>query len=175
MPGTTATRYDAEFKIETVRKFFTEWNGRFLHKFAKHVDVNRSVLYGWIEKYGPTCAGVEKKWDSSTHLRENQKLKILVETKDLPPAELCAYLRKNGLYRETLLQWRQETRDHVKKRRQKNNPISSEQVKTADLMRRVSQLEKELKTKDKRLKEAEALLDLKKKVQTLLGDDEGKK
>lgn len=175
MPVSTATRYDSEFKMEMVRKFIIDWNGKSLHKFVKEVNCcHRSVFYLWLEKYGPICAGIERRTDR-TNLRETQKLKILVETKDLSQAELGAYLRKNGLYRETLLQWRQETKDHVKKRRQKNNPLTSDQTKISDLMRRVSALEKEVKTKDKRLKEAEALLDLKKKVQTLLQDKEEEK
>ncbi len=175
MPGTPSTRYSVEFKKGKVLKYLTEHNARQIRKFVKQEDLNKSMFCRWLKKYGALCAGLEKKYERVQDLCDSEKLKILVETKDLDPVSLGVFCRKYGLYRETLLQWREEVKQQVKRKRQKNKPLDSEQTKISDLMAKIQQLEKELSKKDKRLQEVEALLDLKKKVQALLEAQEAKK
>lgn len=76
--------------------------------------------------------------------------------------DLGRYLRRNGLYFANLMEWKEEILGESRK--SKNN---LREPNEATLLRRVRELEKELKLKDKALQEATALLELKKKAQEL--------
>lgn len=93
-----------------------------------------------------------------------QKLKVLLETQHLGDDELGAYLRNLGLFYSTLVQWRTEVLDDVKK----NKPVDEKKKKEAQYLRKIRELEAELKMKDRALKEATAIINLKKKAELIL-------
>ena len=93
----------------------------------------------------------------------------VIETAPLSESELSEYCRSKGLYPEQIKRWRaacvqgaealgeQQRRQHQASRQEK---------------KRIKQLERELKRKEKALAEAAALLVLRKKLEALWGEGE---
>jgi hypothetical protein len=92
----------------------------------------------------------------------DEKLALVLEASRLGDEELGEFLRRNGLHEADLSRWRGEALSGLGNRRQAN-PRGTE-------VKRIRELEKELRRKDKALAEAAALLVLQKKVQAIWGD-----
>lgn len=88
-----------------------------------------------------------------------ERLRAVVESSRLTEAELGAFLRREGLHEATLRQWRASALEGLGPQR-----VSRPEQK------RLQELEKELRRKDKALAEAAALLVLQKKVRAIWGD-----
>jgi len=87
-----------------------------------------------------------------------QKVRVLADACPLDGEELTAYLEREGVQRAEYEQWR----------------LAIDEGGAASTLttKRIRQLERELARKEKALAEAAALLILKKKVDTLYGEDE---
>ena len=87
-----------------------------------------------------------------------QKARVLADAGELDGEELTTYLEREGVQRAEYEQWR----------------LALDEGGAASTLtsRRIRQLERELARKEKALAEAAALLILKKKVDTLYGEDE---
>jgi transposase-like protein len=94
-----------------------------------------------------------------------QRLRAVMETASMTDAELGAYLRQEGLHEEQLSRWREAALQAV------SGKPASRRKRTAEA-RRMRQMERELRRKDKALAEAAALLVLQKKVRELWGDED---
>jgi transposase len=93
-----------------------------------------------------------------------QKLRLVLEASRLSDDELGAFLRREGIHEADLAEWRDAMLSGLK-------PPPSKHTRSQEV-RRVRELEKELRRKDKALAEAAALLVLQKKVQALWGDED---
>ena len=91
-----------------------------------------------------------------------ERFRAVFETENLEGEELGAYLREHGLHAATLEQWRQDALAGLGSPT-KRQPKSS---------RRIRELERELRRKEKALAETAALLVLQKKLRHLLEEDE---
>ena len=91
----------------------------------------------------------------------DERLRVVVDSSKLTDDELGAFLRREGLHEATLRQWRAAALEGL-----------GPQRATRSEQRRVQELEKQLRRKDKALAEAAALLVLQKKVQALWGDED---
>ena len=98
------------------------------------------------------------------NLRPEEKLKIVNEAASLSNEQLGAFIRSKGIHETHLEQWRMQMLGGLGKTEKK--PKNSKETK------RIRELEKELKRKDKALAETAALLVLKKKVQEIWGDED---
>jgi transposase-like protein len=90
-----------------------------------------------------------------------EKLDAVLEATRLGEAELGEFLRTRGLHREHIEQWRRAAEGGLARPGQASPEA-----------RRVRELEKELRRKEKALAEAAALLVLKKKVEAIWGDED---
>ncbi len=90
-----------------------------------------------------------------------------MEAASLDDEQLGAFLRKKGLHKTHLEQWRLQMLDGL----QNGFSQKSAKQKKADA-KRIRTLEKEINRKDKALAETAALLVLKKKVQEIWGDED---
>lgn len=98
----------------------------------------------------------------------HQKLDILQAAQELQGPELGAFLREKGLHSTDLESWRTEILSALG-----NKPTNrAHSTRYAD-KKRIRELEKELRRKEKALAEAAALLILQKKVQALWADEDG--
>ena len=95
------------------------------------------------------------------------KRKIVTLVAGLPTGEIGALLRREGLFSSNLTQWRQQlaaldANTPEPKRGPKPNPLLGEKLK-------VERLERELARSQRRLAQAEAIIDAQKKLCALLG------
>ena len=97
------------------------------------------------------------------------KLAVVVETAGLSEVELSEYCRGKGLYPEQVKAWREAC---VSGADQEANRRQGEQTQARQNKKRIKELERELRRKDKALAETAALLALRKKLNALWGDDE---
>lgn len=93
-----------------------------------------------------------------------EKLAIVLESSSLSEGELGVYLRGKGIHSAVLEEWRRQALAGIRGTEQ------ASRLQTES--RRVRELERELRRKEKALAEAAALLVLKKKVQTIWGDED---
>jgi transposase len=91
-----------------------------------------------------------------------EKLRAVVDTLGLEGEALGEYLRRHGLHREQLEQWRGAAKAALER------PASKQRAKGE--AKRIKELERELRHKEKALAETAALLVLRKKVNALWGD-----
>lgn len=133
--------------------------GNKVNEIAKQYGVARSSLFKWVKAYGADAFGVQKTRGRPKDWVFASKLKAVLETQSMNDQELGEYLRSNGLYYSHIVQWKQEVLDEVKRDGRKP---SAEAI----LLKKIRELERKLKLKDKALKEATALLILKKKAES---------
>jgi len=142
-------------------------------QLAKEIGVSQNTLSRWLR-----CAGEGKRVKRNGHvvqerpvrpddLPPTEKLRLVMEASALSQDDLGEFLRRNGLHEVQLEAWRQKIEEAAavalgkpKKARRRKSPEA----------KRVQELERELDRKDKALAEVTALLALKKKLATLLGD-----
>ena len=91
-------------------------------------------------------------------LTVEQKARVLADASQLDAGELTVYLEREGVKLAEYEQWR--------------IALDEGGAASASTNKRIRQLERELARKEKALAEAAALLVLKKKVDTLYGEDE---
>jgi hypothetical protein len=96
-----------------------------------------------------------------------QKLTAVMEAARLSDSELGTWLRRKGLTEEHLRQWREALEERASAVFEPREPRVS-----AESRRRVQELERELKRKDKALAETAALLVLQGKMQALWAEED---
>ena len=95
------------------------------------------------------------------------KQKVLKEIEVLSPAERGAYLRKKGLYSSHISRWRQQLQKSPVGVLTDGNP-GRKQTKDPSAAR-ILQLERENERLNRKLKQAETIIDVQKKLCALLG------
>lgn len=157
-------KYSIAFKENVVKRILPP-NNEAVRAVAKDVGVSENTIYIWIKKMKEGT--LIKDGDVYPSRRQpKEKLRLLLEGKNIPEESQGEWLRKNGLHSEHLHQFEQELREIVedKSEKQKNE---NKQLKSEN-----KELKKELRRKDKALAEMAALLTLKKKANEIWGDDE---
>jgi hypothetical protein len=91
-----------------------------------------------------------------------ERAKVVVEASELGDDELGEFLRRRGLHREQLEQWRAAL----------EGALSGAPRRRSSEGQRVRELEREIARKDKALAEATALIVLKKKAAILFGEED---
>jgi len=143
-------------------------------KLAQEIGVTQSTLSRWLRDAGEGKKRVKRNGQLTREspvrpddLSPTEKLRLVMEACALSEDDLGEFLRRNGLHEAQLEEWRQKIEEasvavlgKSKKKRRGKSPEA----------KRVEQLERELDRKDKALAEVTALLALKKKLETLLGD-----
>ena len=137
---------------------------------AGEVGVGQPTLSRWLREARTVRAmgGAKKqreggakgprKWSAA------EKLQVVLEAAALPDNELGEFLRRKGLHTAQLEEWHKLATEALSgpKKRAKKSPEA----------RRIKELEKELRRKEKALAEVAALLTLKKKAQAIWGDED---
>lgn len=136
---------------------------RSMSALIRETGISKATLYRWIKKYRSVAAGFEKRAIKPESWSYSQKLRAVLESQHLKDDELGAYLRKHGLFYSNLAQWKAEILDDMKK----SKPQNPTATKEAQYLRKIRELEAELKMKEKALKEATALISLKKKAELI--------
>ena len=151
-------------------------------RLGEEVGVHQTTLSRWVreasrEEKRPkrgsekvkSSQATERRPVSPDNLPPAEKFRLVMEASTLSQDELGAFLRRNGIHETHLEEWRQKVEEAAlgalgspKKSRRRKSPEA----------KRIQELERELNRKDHALAEVTALLALKKKLRTLLGDED---
>jgi transposase-like protein len=157
--------YSEAFKSKMVQRMVGP-QGRTALSLSGETGVSQSSLSKWLREAKVRPVSQEQKPPKREKRPEDwspaEKLAAVVEAGRLSDAELGEFLRRKGLHEAQLTQWRQAALEALGGT-QPSSRASSEG-------RRVRELEKEVRRKDKALAEAAALLVLQKKVRAIWGD-----
>ena len=145
-------------------------HNRPISQLAKEEGISEATLYAWRSaerKAGrllPNGDTTPEGWSAS------DKFAAVLETASLNESALSAWCRERGLYTEQIKQWRiacEQANDW--------DHAHNQQMKAARLEdgKKIKQLERELRQKEKALAETAALLVLRKKAQAIWGEPEG--
>lgn len=139
---------------------------------AREVGVSQPTLSRWLQQARTVPLMVDRpdeagKPRSTRQWSAEERRQVVAEAASLSDAELGAFLRGKGIHMAQLEQWRAEestaTAPAATAKKKRDRKPSAEQ-------RRIRELESKLRRTEKRLREAEALLALQKKIQEIWGD-----
>lgn len=160
-------RYSTEKKESVLRKLSPPFSLSY-SALSREEGIPLTTVYTWhkkqIERVGEMNNRQERK---STIWTCEERFSAIVETAKLSEIELSEYCREKGLYPEQLKEWRAAFLDNGAQKAKSNQQLNTQNK--AD-KRRISQLEKELRRKEKALAEAAALLILRKKLDAFYGE-----
>jgi len=148
--------FSVAFKQKMVERL-TGKNAVSATQLARETGVNQQSLSRWLQEARSVPLMVDKPKPLRMWTIE-QKARVLAEACHLDGEELIAYLEREGVKRADYEQWRLA--------------LDEGGAASTSTNKRIRQLERELARKEKALAEAAALLVLKKKVDTLYGEDE---
>jgi transposase-like protein len=137
---------------------------------SKEIGVPQPTLSRWL-RVASTVDRMStepnpKKSPSRTHRSPQEKLTLLARAAELEGEELGAFLRSEGLHKATLDEWRKAASDALHEGKMRRGAKKSPEAK------RVKELERELRRKEKALAEMAALIALQKKLRAIWGDEE---
>jgi transposase len=138
------------------------------HALGQEVGISQPTLSRWLRETATFAAmGKQDKKPAVTARRPqdwtpDEKLRAVAETFELEGEALGEYLRRHGVHREQLEQWRANAKAAMERL------APSQRAKGES--KRIKDLERELRRKEKALAETAALLVLRKKVNALWGD-----
>lgn len=98
------------------------------------------------------------------------KFAVVLEAANLSEIELSEYCRRKGLYPEQVVAWRQAC---INGQLTAQTQSQTERAQARVDKKRIAELERELRRKDKALAETAAILVLRKKLTAYWGDDNG--
>lgn len=161
--------YSAERKAAVLQKMLLS-SDLSIPELAKQEGISDVTLYHWRKQAitRGTMSAVNKK--TAEGWSAESKLAAVVETALLSELELSEYCREKGLYPDQVKAWKQACIVGQQTATQQKQTAGAQA--RAD-QKRIRELERELRRKDKALAEAAALLILRKKLNALWGDDAG--
>ena len=150
-------RYSSQFKEAILNKL--SQSGLSVRKFAVQEGINISTLYSWQKQFKVSGFNVSK-ISSSDKWSSEEKFSIVLETSTLAEVELSEYCRAKGLYPEQIKAWK---KDFIASTTVKSNKRVKQTPEQKADKKRIKELERELRRKEKALAETAALLVLGKK------------
>lgn len=153
-------------KKVAVQKFLSR-GSRPAGEVAKEVGFSTYSLYHWAKRYGSTAAMIKSE-KRSQDWSAVEKLEAVVEFRKLPEHGQGEFLRRKGLHAEQIEQWQTQIQNALDSKEAER----LSRAEKAEATRRIQELERELRRKDKALAETTALLVLQKKAQAIWGSGE---
>jgi transposase len=153
--------YSEERKEAVLNKLLPPSNKTY-QEVAEEEGIPAPTIYTWLQKrkqvgkMNSRLASMSKLWSVEA------RFSAIVETATMSETELGEYCREKGLYPEQIKCWKAE---FIASLTEKPAFIQQEKNQGKGDKKRISQLEKELRRKEKALAEAAALLILGKKLQ----------
>lgn len=157
-------KYSQAFKEKVVAQLARP-GGPSATGLAEELGIPQPTLSRWLREAGSKASAEEEPREAKRpqDWTWSERLEVVVEASGLSGAELGALLRRRGLHAKQLEEWRQAARVALS---------SPRRCASSPERRQIRRLERELERKEKALAEAAALLVLKKKVETIWGDED---
>lgn len=164
----SGARYSDAFKSKIVQKLLLP-KGPSASAVSSEIGVPQPTLSRWLRE-AATLDGVSKKKSKvrskSKRWSAEERLRIVVQASELPEEELGAFLRREGVHTSQLERWRETARGALA-----GGQLTEARRQATRDRKRIRELERELRRKDKALAESAALLWLK-KAQEIWGDED---
>ena len=161
-------QYSTERRSSVLTKLLPPLN-RSVPEVSQEEGIAPGTLYHWRDKArlkGNVVPGNKKTTDAWP---AESRLATVIEVASLSAAELGRYCREKGLYVEQVTAWREAC---VEGQRSAQEQRVSEREELRVSKKRIKELERELRHKEKALAEVAALLVLRKKLNALWGSDD---
>lgn len=164
--------YSEAFKQKLVQRMLLP-GAPSANALSREVGINQPTLSRWLREATTLGAVTKRRKRSATPTRTSkpkrpedrsadEKLQLVQEASALSDADLGEFLRRRGIHEADLAAWREAALAGL-------GAALGTPARSGDA-RRVRELEKELRRKDKALAETAALLVLQKKVRAIWGD-----
>lgn len=159
-------QYAEERKEAVLKKLLPPYNKTYI-ELSQEECIPASTIYTWVKKRQQVGKMDSKVVKISRPWSIEARFSAIVETARMSEIELGEYCREKGLYPEQIKDWKAEFISSLS-----GNSVSSQQKKSQGKgdKKRINQLEKELRRKERALAEAAALLILGKKLQAFYGE-----
>lgn len=159
------TSYTNGFKARMVQRMAGQ-EGISATALSQEVGVSQSTLSRWLREHRVPRVEPMTNEKRSGSRSPMDKLRLVLEASELEEKDLGAFLRREGLHETQLREWVDAATAALSSTgKRKGKRKASPETK------RIRELEKDLGRKEKALAEVTALLTLKKKLETLLGDE----
>ena len=158
-------RYTDGFKRNIVRKVMLP-GGPSVCAVSKETGISAQTIYHWIKALKDSVPMTEQQRTPEDWTLP-EKNEALLEAASLSPEEEGEWLRKKGLHTGHLSLWKKEIHEALTGI-SKGISVKEKQ----EFKKQMKDLEKEIRRKDKALAEMSALIVLKKKLETLLSDED---
>jgi transposase-like protein len=132
---------------------------------SKLTGIPEATLYLWRKQARSAGRAVPGDGQNPEDWSAADKFAVVLETAPLGEAELAEYCRQKGLFVEQVRRWRSEAQMAL-------GQVSNGKAERAQDKKRIRELEKDLRRKEKALAEAAALLVLSRQYEALRTDDE---
>jgi transposase-like protein len=132
---------------------------------SKLTGIPEATLYLWRKQARSAGRAVPGDGQNPEDWSAADKFAVVLETAPLGEAELAEYCRQKGLFVEQVRRWRSEAQMAL-------GQLSNGKAERAQDKKRIRELEKDLRRKEKALAEAAALLVLSRKYEALRTDGE---
>lgn len=133
---------------------------------SKLTGISEATLYSWRKQARSQGRVVPGDGQNPERWSAPDKFAVVLETAPLSEAELAEYCRRKGLFVEQIRRWREEVQAAL------TNGDKSRTTERAQDKKRIRELEKDLRRKEKALAETAALLVLSRKYEALGIDSE---
>lgn len=160
------TRYSEEFKYSIIKRMMPP-NNESVHFISRETGLSVSTLHTWKKKARANGIAVPSGEPEAERWSTQDKFLIVVETASLSEIKMAEYCRSKGLYVEQVEAWRDACM-------QANGGVAQQAAQLQKDLRQkdkeLKDIQKELRRKEAALAEAAALLVLRKKAQAIWGD-----
>jgi transposase-like protein len=171
------TVYNDSFKMKLVQKMLLP-NARPVSALAQETGLPEGTLYRWRKETTLGGMSTYRSDDEAppTHPPHQwsaaEKVAAVLDAAGVAEAELGAFLRRKGLHAAQLTEWRKQVTDGAVAALEGGGVTKAARKTASAAARRLRELERELRRKDKALAEAAALLILQKKVRAIWGAED---
>jgi hypothetical protein len=161
-------RYSAERKEAILRKMMPPEN-KLVSELARENGISEQTLYTWRRNLKLQGVPVPGNGKNAEEWSSKDKFGMVLETAHLNEAQLAEYCRSKGVFVEQITAWREACQDANEAPAERNRE-QREQSKSD--RKKIKELERDLRRKEKALAEAAALIILRKKAQAIWGEPE---
>jgi transposase len=162
------SKYSKNFKDTAIKRMMPP-NAVSVAQLCIETGVSDSALYQWKKDYRNRGIAVPSDQIKSDNWTAEDKLAVVIETASLNSAELSEYCRSKGLFVDQIQAWKCSALAGY----QQNKQLNKEKIRNRhEDMKKIKNLESQLRRKDKALAETAALLVLSKKCEAIWGVNE---
>ena len=166
MKNEITIRYTQEMKDAVLVRMMPP-NNESVKSISEELGISVQSLYKWRNKARIDGNATPGNGQTSDRWSSEDKFLVVLETYAMNQADLAEYCRKKGLYKEQIDAWRSVCLSANTGEINQTKRLSQE---LKEEKKRTSEIEKDLRKKEKALAEAAALLLLRKKAGAIWGD-----